>query len=122
MVGGSAVYVVILTAGAREAIRELGEADKRGLAEGLRTELLAADGSVLADTWLSGPSSSAARYPVKELTAGHIVVFRAASREELRRAGDRSSRRRLGVVVFDVLSSSDAVDDLIRRHGGLATA
>jgi len=102
-------YPIVLTVGAREAIREMRQTEREQLARALRRELFNRDGSVVAPHALIRPTGSPIGYPARALSSGHVAVFRPMEDEELK---DLARERHeavasSGVIVHDVLSGSE---------------
>jgi hypothetical protein len=100
-------YAIVLTVGAREAIREMGEAEKQLLAIVLRAELLDGRGSVIRP-YMSVPTGSPVDYIARLLSSGHVAVFRTMVEDELKALARQrhESVARSGVVVHDILARS----------------
>jgi hypothetical protein len=97
---------IALTAGAREAIREMGEAERRQLARALRRELFDRDGAVVVPHALIKPAGSPTEYPARALSSGHVAVFRPMEEEELKMFAHERHQTvaSAGVIVHDILS------------------
>jgi hypothetical protein len=91
-------YEVIMTTRAFEDVRALGDVEKKQVADALGEELLFTDGSPQAQFWIRGAEPPTA---ARQLTCGHGVIFRVASREEVRRRRTRG-RIQHGAVVYRV--------------------
>jgi hypothetical protein len=78
-------YPIVLTAGARVAMRET---ERRQLAHAMQRESFERDGSEVAPYALIKPAGSPVGYPARALSSGHVAVFRPEP-DHLRR-----SRRR----------------------------
>jgi ribosomal protein L29 len=101
-------HPIVLTVGAREAVREMGESEQQQLARALRRELFDRGGTVVAPHALIKPAGSPVGYPARALSSGHVAVFRPMEDEELKEfARERhESVASSGVVVHDILSGS----------------
>lgn len=101
-------YGIVLTVGAREAVREMRQAEKQQLARALRRELFDDDGAVVAPHALIKPTGSAAGYRTRALSSGHVVVFRPMEEQELKELAHERHEpvAPAGVIVYDILSSS----------------
>ena|SRR6266511_876720 len=101
-------YPIVLTVGAREAIREMRESERRQLARALRRELFDRDGTVVVPHALIKPTGSPVGYPARALSSGHVAVFRPMEDEELKEfARERHETvASSGVIVHDILSGS----------------
>jgi hypothetical protein len=103
-----AEYAIVLTAGAREAIREMSPAEKQHVAQALREELL--DSAGVRKPYIEIRSCAPENYPARLLTSGHIAIFRLLTEAELRafaRQRDAPVPQR-GVVVHDILCNDNA--------------
>ena len=115
-------YAIVLTAGAREAIREMCDEEKQQVAAALRVEVLDRHG--IQNPYIEISAGPAQNYPARLLSSGHIAVFRLMTAAELRalaRQRDRPVARR-GVVVHDILSGDDkprSRGDLLGAFGSL---
>ena len=101
-------YPIVLTVGAREAIREMRESEREELARALRSELFDRDGTVAAPQALIRPTGSRVEYPALLLTSGHVAVFRPMEKAELKELADErhESVAPSGVIVHDILEAS----------------
>jgi len=104
-----ASYPILLTVGAREAIREMGGAERRQLARALQRELFDRDGAVVAPHALIKPIGSPVGYPARALSSGHVAVFRPMEDEELKEfaRAHHEAVASSGVIVHDILSGSE---------------
>lgn len=104
-------YAVVLTIGAREAIREMEPDERRQFVAALRTELVERDGTLVTPHALVRPSGSSVGYPARSISSGHVVIFRAMTEVELKILAVQLQGpvAQLGVIVHDALSSGETL-------------
>lgn len=104
-------YAIVLTIGAREAIREMEPEERRQFVAALRTELVEQDGRVVTPHALVRPSGSPVEYPARYISSGHVVIFRTMTEVELKVLAVQlhGPVAALGVIVHDALSSGETL-------------
>jgi hypothetical protein len=104
-------YAIVLTIGAREAVREMEPEERHQFVAALKTELVERDGTLVTPHALVRPSGSPVGYPARYISSGHVVIFRAMTEDELKILAVqlRGPVAALGVIVHDALSSSETL-------------
>jgi hypothetical protein len=101
-------YEIVLTAGAREAIREMSDGEKQQVARALREELL--DRHAVANPHIEVPTGSPRDFMARWLASGHVAIFRPMTEGELKVLARQREKplARSGVIVYDILSRDNA--------------